>query len=349
MAHGSTGPTIGRQRRRILRNGRGSGGDVDHLPRRVLVAGLAVAVAFAAVVAAVSAGSVLLAGVNAAFVPAAAIAAGRRRPAAVTSRSPPRLRRRPSRPARSLRQRAGPEEKKTQAATADTEDTYEPYAWQYTGETSEASTPSQVLPPADLPDLPDFSDEAMDAEPTSEGGPKVYSVPTIVKSVDLPDLPGDPGLLPPGPKPEFDGGMGFMEWSGFWLVLAVVIGIFSAGISYFVVQSNINPEVEATIYLYLKPALQFFQAAFLVRILLTQFPKVKTTEMPWAPVHYSTEWLLAPTRAIFKPEAGVDVAPIIWLVLVCFLAEFLAGPAGVFQLAREKMNAGVAPAGMMRR
>merc|ERR1719198_810536 len=61
--------------------------------------------------------------------------------------------------------------------------------------------------------------------------------------------------------------------------------------------------------------------------------KLNTTEMPWAPFHYSTEFILAPTRYVFQPEAGVDIAPLIWLMMSSLASELLCGPAGILQLA----------------
>jgi len=219
---------------------------------------------------------------------------------------------------------------------------YEAYDWQRAAETSGASGAQGSAKPAasvgadeplyidDIPDLPDF-DEAEDSG-TSSIGAKVSERELV------PDLPMDADLMPPGPNPAMQSGFGLLEWTGIWLgILLVVAGLGAAG-SYLLAQVNLDPAFADTLFNVVKFFCALFQFLFLLRILLTQFPKIDTTEMPWAIVHYPTEWVLSPTRTVFKPEAGVDVAPILWLSVVALVNELVTGPSGILQLAREAVR-----------
>ena len=69
-----------------------------------------------------------------------------------------------------------------------------------------------------------------------------------------------------------------------------------------------------------------------VRIVLTWYPAVDGDKLPWAVVIKPTEPLLAPTRRVVPPLAGVDVSPVVWVAILSLLNEVLAGPQGVLIL-----------------
>lgn len=68
---------------------------------------------------------------------------------------------------------------------------------------------------------------------------------------------------------------------------------------------------------------------FLMRIVLTWYPKAAATAGIWTPVIWLTEPVLALTRRVVAPIGGVDVTPVIWLGLVSLVRELLVGQQGV--------------------
>ncbi|CAJ1459656.1 unnamed protein product [Effrenium voratum] len=202
----------------------------------------------------------------------------------------------------------------------------EPYDWQRVGGKTETQ---QALPDlSDLPDLPDFSEE--------DGEEAAVKAQVKVREVSLPDVPGiDEDLLPPGPNPWSDGGLGFLEWTGIWAALLTVVLAIGAGGSFFIARLQLEPATAAQLLDVLKPLLNVYQVLFLARVLLAQFPKLNTTDMPYAIVHYPTEFILGPTRLVLKPEAGVDVAPFVWLLFTSLIAELLTGSFGILQMVKD--------------
>ena len=69
--------------------------------------------------------------------------------------------------------------------------------------------------------------------------------------------------------------------------------------------------------------------AFLIRIVLTWYPKILSEKGFWAILSWPTEPFLAVTRKIVPPIGGVDVTPVIWVGLISLLRELLVGPQGV--------------------
>ena len=64
----------------------------------------------------------------------------------------------------------------------------------------------------------------------------------------------------------------------------------------------------------------FFNIAtimFIVRIVMTWYPSVPYTKLPWVVAYVPTEPLLKPTRSLV-PWGGVDVSPIIWVGMISF-------------------------------
>ena len=76
---------------------------------------------------------------------------------------------------------------------------------------------------------------------------------------------------------------------------------------------------------------------FLLRVVLSWFPAVKLTELPWNIVATPTEPVLKPTRSIVPPVAGVDISPIIWVSIFSFLNEILIGPQGLLTILQKKV------------
>eukprot|EP00929_Paragymnodinium_shiwhaense_P090303 TRINITY_DN50456_c0_g1_i1.p1 TRINITY_DN50456_c0_g1~~TRINITY_DN50456_c0_g1_i1.p1 ORF type:complete len:323 (-),score=71.19 TRINITY_DN50456_c0_g1_i1:415-1245(-) len=222
------------------------------------------------------------------------------------------------------------------AAKGKEEDAYD---WQKVGTAADTAMPNLD----DLPDLPDFgAEEEEKSAQQSAGQGQAQAMFTKVRRVELPDLPGDADLLPPAPNPITDGGLGLMEWTGIWAVAALALLAVGGAGSYALARAGLDPEFANQALMFCKVFFGFFQVAFLGRVLLAQWPKIDPTAMPWTPLFYSTEFLLAPTRTVFKPEAGVDVAPIMWFLIAALGSELLTGPSGILQLARDspRMPAG---------
>jgi len=207
-----------------------------------------------------------------------------------------------------------------------------PYDWQRVGAGDTSAAGSKSSEAFELPDLPDLP--GADDEEDDDAG--VRSLGAKVSAVELPDLPGEEDLLPPEPNPNFEGGLGLWQWTGLWVLgVAVIVGL-GAGGTMLISRAEIDPEFAASALGITRNVCTLFQILFLGRVLLSQFPKIKTSEMPWAPVHYATEWALGPTRSVFKPEAGVDISPIIWLLLFMLGSELLTGPSGILSIVKDR-------------
>jgi uncharacterized protein YggT (Ycf19 family) len=230
-------------------------------------------------------------------------------------------------------------DRETRGSTAPDDADYAGYDWQRlaedkpdTSRRNEAAATAAA--PAFNPDLlPDFPDE----EEPPDSAPQVSSLGANVRvrELSLPEIPGDPDILPPEPNAAWNQSVGLFEWTGIWIVGLLVIAAIGYAASYFVARAKLEPAFADSLLSATKVFCSTFEVMLLGRILLAQFPKLKPTEFPWAVCYYPTELLLSPTRMVFKPEAGVDIAPIIWLLTTLLIGELFAGPAGILVLARD--------------
>ena len=69
--------------------------------------------------------------------------------------------------------------------------------------------------------------------------------------------------------------------------------------------------------------------AFLLRIILTWYPKIDLKTGFWPIIFLPTEPLLVATRKIVPPIGGVDVTPIIWVGLLSLFRELFLGQQGL--------------------
>ncbi|WP_269604089.1 YggT family protein [Prochlorococcus marinus] len=69
--------------------------------------------------------------------------------------------------------------------------------------------------------------------------------------------------------------------------------------------------------------------AFLLRIILTWYPKINLRTGFWPIIFLPTEPVLVTTRKIVPPIGGVDVTPIIWVGLLSLFRELFLGQQGV--------------------
>ena len=88
-------------------------------------------------------------------------------------------------------------------------------------------------------------------------------------------------------------------------------------------------QILPTVHLILGLLLASWSLMFLMRIVLTWYPKADSNSGVWAVVIWLTEPVLALTRRVVAPIGGVDVTPVIWLGLVSLVRELLVGQQGV--------------------
>ena len=69
--------------------------------------------------------------------------------------------------------------------------------------------------------------------------------------------------------------------------------------------------------------------AFLLRIILTWYPKIDLKSSFWPLIYLPTEPFLVPTRKIVSPIGGVDITPIIWVGLISLFRELVFGQQGL--------------------
>ena len=79
--------------------------------------------------------------------------------------------------------------------------------------------------------------------------------------------------------------------------------------------------------------LSFLTLVFLIRLILTWYPKVDLNKGCWLLIAIPTSSILNVTRKLIPPIGGVDVGPVIWIGIISFLREILVGQQGLIKLA----------------
>ena len=79
--------------------------------------------------------------------------------------------------------------------------------------------------------------------------------------------------------------------------------------------------------------LSFLTIVFLIRLILTWYPKVSLNKGFWLLISLPTNSVLNITRKFIPPIGGVDIGPVIWIGLISFLREILVGQQGIIKLA----------------
>ena len=79
--------------------------------------------------------------------------------------------------------------------------------------------------------------------------------------------------------------------------------------------------------------LSFLTLVFLIRLILTWYPKVNLNKGFWLLIAIPTSSILNFTRKLIPPIGGVDVGPVIWIGVISFLREILVGQQGLIKLA----------------
>ena len=79
--------------------------------------------------------------------------------------------------------------------------------------------------------------------------------------------------------------------------------------------------------------LSYLTVVFLIRLILTWYPKIELNKGLWLFISIPSSSILNLTRKIIPPIGGVDVGPVIWIGVISFLREILVGQQGLLKLA----------------
>ena len=96
--------------------------------------------------------------------------------------------------------------------------------------------------------------------------------------------------------------------------------------------SNYLPILDITLGIFLS----FLTLVFLLRLILTWYPKIDVNKGFWLLISIPTSSILNLTRKVIPPIGGVDVGPVIWIGIISFLREILVGQQGLIKLAIQK-------------
>ena len=78
--------------------------------------------------------------------------------------------------------------------------------------------------------------------------------------------------------------------------------------------------------------LSFLTIVFLIRLILTWYPKIDLSKGFWLLISIPTNSILDLTRKVIPPIGGVDVGPVIWIGIISFLREILVGQQGLIKI-----------------
>jgi len=85
-----------------------------------------------------------------------------------------------------------------------------------------------------------------------------------------------------------------------------------------------------------RPSLDLFvnvlSFLFIVRTVLSWYPKTDLKKFPYSAIIWPTEPLLEPVRGLIPPAFGVDVSSIFWIMLLSFFREIFTGQQGILTL-----------------
>jgi len=80
-------------------------------------------------------------------------------------------------------------------------------------------------------------------------------------------------------------------------------------------------------------SLSYLTIVFLIRLILTWYPKIDLNKGLWFLISIPSSSILNLTRKLIPPIGGVDVGPVIWIGVLSFLREILVGQQGLIKLA----------------
>ena len=80
-------------------------------------------------------------------------------------------------------------------------------------------------------------------------------------------------------------------------------------------------------------SLSYLIIVFLIRLILTWYPKIELNKGLWLLISIPSSSILNLTRKLIPPIGGVDIGPVIWIGITSFLREILVGQQGLIKLA----------------
>ena len=83
-------------------------------------------------------------------------------------------------------------------------------------------------------------------------------------------------------------------------------------------------------------SLSYLILVFLIRLILTWYPKIDLNKGLWFFISIPSSSILNLTRKLIPPIGGVDVGPVIWIGVLSFLREILVGQQGLIKLALHR-------------
>ncbi|KAK6123424.1 hypothetical protein DH2020_042847 [Rehmannia glutinosa] len=102
------------------------------------------------------------------------------------------------------------------------------------------------------------------------------------------------------------------------------------------VLADLDPATAKLAIGFLGPFLSAFGFLFILRIVMSWYPKLPVEKFPYVIAYAPTEPLLVQTRKLIPPLGGVDVTPVVWFALLSFLNEILVGPQGLLVLLSQQ-------------
>ncbi|CAO2814105.1 unnamed protein product [Amaranthus hypochondriacus] len=99
---------------------------------------------------------------------------------------------------------------------------------------------------------------------------------------------------------------------------------------------DLDPATAKAVIPFIGPFLSAFSFLFILRIVMSWYPKLPLGKFPYVVAYAPTEPLLGPTRKVIPPLGGVDVTPVVWFGLLSFLNEILVGPQGLLVLLSQQ-------------
>ncbi|KAH9620467.1 hypothetical protein KSS87_021763 [Heliosperma pusillum] len=100
---------------------------------------------------------------------------------------------------------------------------------------------------------------------------------------------------------------------------------------------DLDPATAKLIIPFIGPFLSALSFLFIVRIVMSWYPKLPVKKFPYVLAYAPTEPILVPTRKVIPPLGGVDVTPVVWFGLLSFLNEILVGPQGLLVLLSQQV------------
>ncbi|XP_062149972.1 protein COFACTOR ASSEMBLY OF COMPLEX C SUBUNIT B CCB3, chloroplastic [Alnus glutinosa] len=105
-----------------------------------------------------------------------------------------------------------------------------------------------------------------------------------------------------------------------------------------VVVADLDPATAKIAIGFLGPFLSIFGFLFIVRIVMSWYPKLPVGKFPFVIAYAPTEPLLIPARKLIPPLGGVDVTPVVWFGLISFLSEILVGRQGLLVILSQQVG-----------